>query len=59
MVKSLLQDAGIESFLQHATDSSYAFQPIQATAVKVIISGADREIAKEIVEEYCRNMQQN
>lgn len=55
VVKSLLQDAGVESFLQHATLNSYAYEPISSEGVKVIISGADTETAKEIVEVYSRN----
>lgn len=56
MVKSLLSDAGIESFLQHSTGNSYAYDPIFSQAVKVIISEGDVELAKEIVEGYTRNL---
>ena len=54
MVKSLLLDAGIESFLQNSTGHSYAYEPILASGVKVIISDTNGEAAKEIVEEYLR-----
>ena len=55
MVKTLLLDAGVESFLQHATLNSYAFEPISSEGVKVIISGRDIETAKAIVEVYSKN----
>ncbi len=54
MVKSLLLDAGIESFLQNSTGHSYAFEPILAEGVKVIIAETNSDVAKEIVEEYHR-----
>lgn len=56
MVKSLLYNAGIESFFQHSTGSSYAYDPIFSQAVKVIINESDVPIAKEIVEGYTRNL---
>ena len=56
MVKSLLFDAGIESFFQHSTGNTYAYDPIFSQAVKVIISEGDVLIAKEIVEGYTRNL---
>jgi hypothetical protein len=57
MVKSLLMNADIESFLQNSTGNSYACQPILAAGVKVIISDTNSEAAKEIVEEYSRQNQ--
>lgn len=59
MVKSLLFDAGIESFFQHAIGNTYAYDPIFSQAVKVIINERDAPIAKEIVEGYSRNLQNN
>ena len=56
MVKSLLLDAGIESFLQNATGRSYAFEPILAEGVKVTISEKNGQTAHEIVEEYHRKI---
>ena len=56
MVKSLLYAAGIESFFQHSTGSSYAYDPIFSQAVKVIINESDTPIAKEIVEGYTKNL---
>ena len=57
MVKSLLYNAGIESFFQHSTGSSYAYDPIFSQTVKVIINESDTTLAKEIVEEYSRNLE--
>jgi|APCry1669188910_1035180.scaffolds.fasta_scaffold90301_2 Putative prokaryotic signal transducing protein len=59
MVKSLLYNAGVESFFQHSTGSSYAYDPIFSQAVKVIINESDAPIAKEIVEEYTLNLEPN
>ena len=56
MVKSLLYAAGIESFFQHSTGGSYAYDPIFSQAVKVIINESDTPIAKEIVKGYTRNL---
>jgi hypothetical protein len=56
MVKSLLQDAEIESFLKNTVLNSYAFDPIKAEGVKVMISNDDYEKAKIILDDYYRNM---
>lgn len=37
MVKSLLQDSEIESFLQNTNLNTYIYEPIQAAGVKVMI----------------------
>ncbi len=59
MVKSLLLDVGIESFIKNATVSSYAYDPIRSSGVMVVISENDLVGAKEIVENYYHNMNQN
>ena len=56
MVKSLLQDAEIESFLQNTNLNTYIYEPIQASGVKVMILSSDYEKAREIVDNYFRNM---
>ncbi|MGA2406470.1 MAG: DUF2007-related protein [Bacteroidales bacterium] len=56
MVKSLLQDAEIESFLQNSNLNTYIYEPIQASGVKVMILSSDYEKAREIVDNYFRNM---
>lgn len=52
MVKSLLEAAGINSFLRNALINSYAFDPISAEGVQVMISEADYPLAQTIVDEY-------
>jgi hypothetical protein len=56
MVKSLLQNAEITSFLKNTTVNSYLYDPIYASGVKVMISGSDFERAKEIVDDYYKNL---
>lgn len=56
MIKSLFQDAEIESFLKNANLNTYIYEPIQASGVKVMILSSDYEKAKEIVDCYFRNM---
>jgi hypothetical protein len=59
MVKSLLLDAGIESFVKNDTVTSYAYEPIRSSGVMVVISENDQVAAKEIVESYYQNMKKN
>ena len=56
MVKSLLQNAEIESFLKNINLNTYIYEPIQASGVKVMILSSDYEKAKEITDSYFRNM---
>jgi hypothetical protein len=56
MIKSLLQDSEIESFLKNTVLNSYAFEPIQAAGVKVMILSNDYEKAKIIVNDYYKNL---
>lgn len=56
MVKSLLQDSEIESFLQNTNLNTYIYEPIQAAGVKVMILSSYYEKAREIVDNYFRNM---
>ena len=56
MVKSLLQDSEIESFLTNNVINSFVLEPINAAGVKVMISNSDFARAKKIVEDYYRNM---
>ena len=60
MVKSLLEDAGIQAFLADeiiGTLNPWWTAPGGAGAIKVRISSADYEQAKLIVEEYQRNLE--
>jgi hypothetical protein len=56
MIKSLLENVGIESFLKQNTMATYAYNPIFSEGVKVMILNSDFEKAKEIVDDYYRNM---
>jgi hypothetical protein len=56
MIKSLLENAEIMSFLRNAIGNNYAFDPAMFGGVKVMISSNDYLKAKEGVDEYCRNM---
>jgi hypothetical protein len=59
MVKSLLQDAEIESFVKNSNLNTYIYEPIQASGVKVMILNGDSEKAKEVIDTYYRNMNNN
>jgi hypothetical protein len=56
MVKSLLENAEIESFLKNSALKSYWYDPISSAGVKVMISSSDSERAKEIVDGYYKNL---
>jgi hypothetical protein len=55
MVKSILDNVEIESYLMNSLLSDYAYNPMRSEQVKVMISSNNFEKAKKIVEEYCRN----
>jgi len=56
MITSLLKEAEIESFLKNSVLESYAYEPISAAGVKVMIFSSDYIRAKEIVDSYKRNL---
>jgi hypothetical protein len=56
IVKSLLQDSEINSFLKNNVMNTYAFNSNQTEGVQVMISASDCGRAREIVDEYYRNM---
>ena len=59
LVKSMLEDREIEAFLQDDELGSLApwyTAPGGAGAVKVVVSSADYEAAKQVVDEYYRNV---
>ena len=56
MIKNLLLNTGIESFLKNNVLNSYAIEPTFQGGVKVMILESDFENASKIVVEYYRNM---
>jgi hypothetical protein len=56
MIKSLLEDSQIESFLKNSVLNTYAYDSLYSQEVKVMISGSDFKRAKEIVDQYYRNL---
>ena len=59
VVKSLLEDAGIESFLKDAimgTLNPWWTAPGAAGSVKIFVSEPDHDEAKIIVDEYEKNL---
>jgi len=58
MVRSLLQNAGIQSFIKNSILNDYAYDPICASAVKVIISSYNLQQAQEVVDDYFRKMKE-
>lgn len=58
MVHSLLEDAGIRSFLKNNVLGEYLYDPILASGVKVMVLESDLEAAREIVEMYYGNLKE-
>ena len=54
-IKSLLESAGIRSFLRNNVLASYLYDPIGAKGVKVMILDSDYLEAHEIVKGYFRS----
>jgi hypothetical protein len=54
MVKSLLNDAGIGSFLRNNVVNTYMYNPIQAAGVKVMILESDLREAREILRDFTK-----
>jgi hypothetical protein len=59
MVKTLLQNFEIESLIQNSNLNTYIYEPIQAGGVKVMILSSEYEKAKEVIDDYYRNMNNN
>lgn len=59
LVKSLLTDHEIDSFLKHNVITSFALEPIQADNVKVMILEKDKPLAEKIVNDFYKNMSTN
>ena len=56
MIKSLLGNASIHSFLRNNVLNTHFYEPIIADGVKVMILESNYEEAKSIVDEYYRNL---
>ena len=57
MVTSLLSNAEIESFQKNTLLNSNLYDPIYSSGVKVMILESDFVRAKEIVDDYYKNME--
>lgn len=49
MIHSILENAGIQSFLKNNVVNSYLYNPIQASGVKVMILESDLQEARGII----------
>jgi hypothetical protein len=56
MVKTLLQDEEIESFITQSVLKDYAFNPIYSEGAKVMIRSWDLNQARCIINDYYLNM---
>jgi hypothetical protein len=54
MISSLLTDAGIESFVRNTMVTSYLYDPIRASGVKVMILESDLAEARGIVKAFTK-----
>jgi hypothetical protein len=59
MITTLLKEEGIDSFLKNSVLNTYAYDTIFSQEVKVMISESDVEKARDIVENYCLNRNNN
>jgi hypothetical protein len=55
IVRTLLADAGIDSFIRNNILAGYLYDPIRAEAVEVMIMDKDTLEAKAIVDQFERN----
>ncbi len=55
MIKTLLKEAAIESFLKNTILNSYAYEPIQSEGVQVMIRSTDAAEAHLIIKAYFKN----
>lgn len=59
LVKSLLENYEINSFLKHNVITSFALEPILSDNVKVMILEKDKNLAEKVVSDFYRNMNPN
>ncbi|MFA5848664.1 MAG: DUF2007 domain-containing protein [Bacteroidales bacterium] len=58
MVKSLLENEGIECFFRNYLGTSYGYIPTSAESVRIMISGSNYEKAKIVVDSYSSSQTQ-
>lgn len=56
LVQSLLTDVGIESFVRDSSLGTFIMDPVKSTNCKVMVLEKDQDLAKQIVEEYYKNI---
>ena len=56
MIKSLLFDSGINSFLKNNVLNTYLYEPGFSEGVKVMVMSSDHEEAGKVVAEYYSNL---
>lgn len=54
MIHSLLNNAGIQSFVKNNVVNSYLYNPIQASGVKVMVLESDLKEAQGILKDFTR-----
>lgn len=54
MIHSLLNNAGIQSFVKNNVVNSYLYNPIQASGVKVMVLESDLKEAEGILKDFTR-----
>jgi putative signal transducing protein len=55
LIKSMLSDANIKSFLKNSVINSYLYEPIMSDGVIIMVLESDSIKAKKIVEIYFNN----
>lgn len=55
MIKSLLESAGIRSFLKNSVLNSYAYEPARAEGVSVMVLRSDYPEAKKVADDFEQN----
>lgn len=59
MIKTLLTEEGIESFIRNTSLSSYVYEPTISAGAKVMILGSALERAKPVIDEFWKRRKNN
>jgi hypothetical protein len=59
MIKTLLKEEGIESFIRNTSLSSYVYEPIFSAGIKVMILSSDFARAKPVIDEFWKRRKNN